>query len=324
MEQPHIQNHNGTGSEVSRDAHAVSASFDVPILFIVFNRPDTTRLVFEEIKKIRPTQVYIAGDAAREHKTGENEAVEQVREFLRVSIDWPCDVKTLYHEQNVGCRKAVSSAVTWFFEHVDEGIILEDDCVPDQTFFSFCKTMLETYRNDERIMHIGGSNFQQGKKRGDASYYFSRYNHIWGWATWRRAWNQYDVDMKDYPEFVESQKIKTIWPKKSIQNIWLKKFESVYDKKIDTWDYQWTYAIWKHDGICILPNQNLVSNIGFGSGATHTKRKDIYADMPRASMPTIVHPNTVEIHTQADEFYNKHFLFFYRVINKLKAYLLKA
>lgn len=300
----------------------IEKQFDVPILLVIFNRPDTTAIVFNEIKKIRPKHLYIAGDAAREDKKEEQGAVKQVRDYIKESVDWPCVVKTLYHEKNVGCRTAVSSAVTWFFDNVEEGIILEDDCVPNPTFFDFCKLMLEKYRDDERIMHIGGSNFQQGKKRGNASYYFSRYNHIWGWATWRRAWKHYDVDMKDYPEFMKSEKIKEIWPKKTIQNIWLKKFESVYEKRLDTWDYQWTYAIWKRSGVCILPNRNLVSNIGFGAGATHTKRKDIYADMPRYSLKEILHPESIEINTKADEYYNKHFLLFYRILNKLKAYLL--
>lgn len=297
---------------------------NTPILFIIFNRLDTTQVVFNEIKKIKPAKLYIASDAARDTKPKEKETVAQVRAWVESHIDWPCEVQKLYHETNKGCRNAVSSAITWFFEHVEEGIILEDDCVPDQTFFSFCETMLETYRNDERIMHIGGSNFQQGKKRGEASYYFSRYNHIWGWATWRRAWKHYDVDMKDYPAFLASGKIKEIWSSPFIQKVWLKKFDSVYENRVDTWDYQWTYAIWKQGGWCILPNMNLVSNIGFGAEATHTKRKDIYANMMRGKVTDITHPKTFELAHEADEFYNKHFYLRNRIINKIKAYLTRS
>lgn len=296
-------------------------NFNTPILLMIFNRPDTTAKVLDEIKKIKPRQLFVAADAARTGRDEEAALVEQTKMLVENMVDWDCEVKTLYREKNLGCKQAVSSAITWFFESVEQGIILEDDCVPDQSFFMYCQELLETYKDDPSVMHIGGSNFQHSKKRGDASYYFSAYNHIWGWATWKRAWDKYDVDIADFPEFVEKEKIKTIWDKTYIQNIWLKKFASVFEKKVDTWDYQWTYAIWNNGGTCIIPNTNLITNIGFGEDATHTKRKDMYANMKRSSIGEIVHPKNIEINKIADEFYNKRLTLKYRIINKLKAYL---
>jgi len=297
--------------------------FNTPILLMIFNRPDTTARVLDAIKYAQPKQLFVACDAPREYKDGEAEKVAETKALIKSMIDWECDVQTLYRDKNLGCKKAVSSAIDWFFEHVEQGIILEDDCVPDKTFFNYAEELLKKYKDDELVMHIGGSNFQHGKIRGDASYYFSRYNHIWGWATWRRAWEHYDVAIPDFPQFVKDKKINEIWDKKYIQDIWLDKFESVYEKKVDTWDYQWTYAIWKNNGLSIIPNKNLITNIGFGEDATHTKRKDMYAEMELQSMKELIHPKTKEIHTKADAFYNKRLTLTYRIINKLKAYLWK-
>lgn len=296
-------------------------NFNTPILLMIFNRPDTTAKVFDEIKKIKPKQLFVAADAARVDNAEDIALVEQTKMLVENMVDWDCEVITLYREKNLGCKRAVSSATTWFFEHVEQGIILEDDCVPDQSFFMYCQELLEMYKDDSSVMHIGGSNFQHGKKRGDASYYFSAYNHIWGWATWKRAWDKYDVNIADFPKFVEQEKIKTIWNKTYIQNIWLKKFASVFEKKVDTWDYQWTYTIWNNGGRCIIPNTNLITNIGFGEDATHTKRKDMYANMKRNLIGKIIHPENTEINKIADEFYNKRLTLRYRIINKLKAYL---
>lgn len=172
-------------------------SFTTPILFLIFNRPETTERVFQQIRKIQPRQLFVSADGPRPTKIGEQETCEQVQKIIQ-KIDWKCDLKTNYSEKNLGCRVAVSSGINWFFNHVYEGIILEDDCVPDISFFHFCETMLEYYRNDERIMHIGGFNYQDGIIRGSGSYYFSQLSHIWGWATWKRAWDKYDVNVSTY------------------------------------------------------------------------------------------------------------------------------
>lgn len=171
-----------------------------PVLFLIFNRPDTTRKVFAEIRRAKPARLYIAADGPRKERTTDIALCEQTRDIIN-EIDWPCQSYTLYRKENLGCKLAVSSAINWFFEREESGIILEDDCLPHPTFFKFCEIMLERYKDDTRVMHIGGSNFQEGMIRGDGDYYYSKWTPVWGWASWRRAWKNYDVNMVKWIEF---------------------------------------------------------------------------------------------------------------------------
>jgi hypothetical protein len=164
---------------------------------MIFRRPDFTSRVFEQIRNVRPARLYIAADGPRSGREGEQQLCIETRAIIE-QIDWDCELKTLFREKNLGCKMAISSAIDWFFEQEEEGIILEDDCLPNQSFFRFCDTMLEKYRNDDRIRHISGCNLQHGKKWGTASYYFSNLTHAWGWANWRRVWKDYDRDLKLY------------------------------------------------------------------------------------------------------------------------------
>lgn len=245
-------------------------SLNVAVLFLVFNRLDTTKQVFQAIRQAKPPKLYIAADGAREDKQGEGEKVQAVRDYILENIDWECEVNNLFREQNLGCKYAVSSAIDWFFEHEEQGIILEDDCLPSQSFFWFCEEMLEQYKDDMRVWHVSGDNFQGGLVRGDGDYYFSKYNHIWGWATWSDRWKHYDVEMKTYQLFNSSNQILNIFNNKRTQKYWTYIFLNVSNGKIDTWDYQWTYVVLANSGLSILPNKNLISNIGFGPDATHT------------------------------------------------------
>lgn len=240
-----------------------------PILFIIFNRPDTTRRVFEAIRQARPSKLFISADGPRAHKAGESEKCAVTRAIVE-NIDWPCEVKRNYSEKNLGCKIGVSSAINWFFENVEEGIILEDDCLPNQSFFSFADAMLQRYRENEQVMLVRGTNLQFGKSIGDGSYYFSKSPHIWGWATWKRAWKKYDIEMSDLDAFVSSEKIYEIFSDKKIANFWISIFKHVRDGKIDTWDTQWAYTVIKSEGLAVVPNVNLIENIGIGSDATHT------------------------------------------------------
>ena len=245
------------------------------VLLVIFNRPETTRQVFQSIRAARPTRLYIAADGPRKDKPGEREKCEECKSIVS-EVDWECDVKTLFREENLNCGRGPSSAFSWFFENEEEGIILEDDCLPSQSFFWFCQELLERYRHDNRIMHIGGNNFLNGwQKDSDYSYYFSQSGHIWGWATWRRAWLKFDYDITLY------QKLKK---KNYFTNFFLNQLEKIYrlrkfDKTIsgghvDWWDYQWDFARYVHSGLAIVPENNLVRNIGFGDGATHTQNGD--------------------------------------------------
>ena len=167
-------------------------AFDVPILFIVFNRPDTTAIVFQKIREIKPRKLFLAADGPRPSREGEKERCDAVRKIITEGVDWDCDVQLKFSDINLGCGRAESSAMLWFFESVGEGIVIEDDTLPDTSFFYFCKELLAYYRNDETVRMIGGNNFQGGKKRGDGSYYFSKLTHSWGYASWWRAWKDYD------------------------------------------------------------------------------------------------------------------------------------
>lgn len=275
--------------------------FQTPVLFIIFNRPDTTSRVFERIRGIKPTRLYVAADGPRASRAGEEHLCAQARSIVE-QVDWPCEVKTKFEPTNLGCRRAVSAAIDWFFGAVEEGIILEDDCLPEPDFFAFCAELLNRYRNDPRVMHIGGNNFQKGNKRGESDYYFSVYSHIWGWATWRRAWHLYDVSMRDYSKPGVKKMLQAINPNGHFNAVWAELFERTYQQQIDTWDHQWTYAIWKNHGLAVIPQSNLVMNIGFGMDATHTHSKSWMANLATHPLRIQRHPAALVADQSADFF----------------------
>lgn len=174
--------------------------FDTPILLIIFKRPDTTQIVFDQLRKVKPKTLYVFADGPRKNRIGEEEKCKLAREIIE-SVDWECNIKKNYNEENLGCKKAVSNAITWFFENEEQGIILEDDVVPNKSFFNFTSSLLEHYRYNSKVMYISGNNFLGNKTNVNGSYYFSIYPHIWGWATWRRAWKLFDRDIKDFPAY---------------------------------------------------------------------------------------------------------------------------
>ena len=277
-----------------------------PVLLLIFNRPDTTRRVVEALRQARPEKLYIAADGPRPDRTGEKELCAQAR-AIALNATGDCRVRKLFRRSNLGCKRAVSSAISWFFTNEPEGIILEDDCLPGESFFRFCETLLSRYRTDQRIMHISGNNFQQGKPRGSASYYFSRYSHVWGWASWRRAWRHYDVRMTSLPEFLRTNQLRSIFPAARVQRYWREKLRATHDGRIDTWDYQWAYAVWSQNGLSVLPNVNLVRNIGYGARATHTSGTDqLVASMKSGEIDRIIHPGFVLPDADADAYTFQH------------------
>jgi hypothetical protein len=248
---------------------------------------------------MQPKTLFIAADGPKNNsdlvKCG------QVREIFR-KIDWDCKIFRNFSDVNLGCKIRVSSAIDWFFQSVDRGIIIEDDCLPNQSFFRFSEILLEKYNNDEKVMMISGNNFHQGKIYGDGSYFFSKYPHIWGWASWKRAWAKYDVNIKTFSDFKKQNTMENILKDRRSRAFWMKNFEGVYRNKIDTWDYQWTYAIFRLGGFCITPNVNLVSNIGFRSDATHTVSPNEFSDTPSPEILHIKHPTQINIDEEADIF----------------------
>lgn len=272
------------------------------VLFLVFNRPDTSAQAFEAIRKAKPSRLYVAADGPRVGRTGEADRVAEVRE-IATRVDWPCELKTLFRHSNLGCKSAVSSAITWFFEHEEKGIILEDDCLPHPDFFRFCDELLNRYANDEHIAVITGNNFQNGQKRGKASYYFSKYNHCWGWATWRRAWQHYQGDLPFWPEWQSSSEWRRLTPDKTERRYWSRIFDQVRAGEIDSWAYPWTASVWFKQGLTVTPNVNLVSNIGFGPDSTHTASADSpLAGMTTAALGQITHPRSLVQDVEADRY----------------------
>lgn len=297
-------------------------AFSTPILFIIFNRPDTTRQVFEAIRKIKPTKLYIAADGQRLNKAGEAELCEETRKITE-NIDWECEVFRKHSDKNLGCKFNMSGAIDWFFENEEEGIILEDDCLPNDSFFNFCQELLEKYRNTDKVKMISGNNFQFGNKYGEASYYFSNFPNIWGWATWRRSWQEYDMDMKSYPEFKKNKEIENIFTDKKIQRFMIGLFDKLYKNEMNTWAGRWVYSIYNSKGVSISPNINLVSNIGFSENATNTKTDKLLENIKTEKLEMIVHVKEVAVNKEADEnlFYTIYYRsFFDKVRDRIKLY----
>lgn len=277
---------------------------NTPILFLIFKRPDVTAQVLAAIRQAQPSKLYIAADGARPDKEGEAEKVAQTRELVLNGIDWPCEVKTLLRETNLGCRTAVSSAIDWFFEQEAEGIILEDDCLPDQSFFRFCEELLDYYRHDTRIMAISGNNFQQGQQRGKYSYYFSQHAYLWGWAGWRRAWCKYHSSLSHFDEILAERAYQWFTDTPLVNKRRKQHFCDAYSRKIDSWGYLWQFTVFVNHGLVIVPQVNVVQNIGFGEEATHTLGSGKKFSITRTSIIfPLSHPPYMCLHKEADQFF---------------------
>lgn len=280
-----------------------ATAITTPVALMVFNRPEHTSLVFQSVREARPARLLLVADGPRPGRGGEAELCAQVRRIVG-EVDWPCQVSTCFSEVNLGCGLRMATGLDWIFDQVEEAIILEDDCVPHPTFFRYCQELLERYRDDARVMHIAGNNSGIAGSSSEFSYYFSRYTHCWGWATWRRAWRCYDFDVAQLDEAVAGARLDGIFARSNDLKGWLELFRQVHgDRAKHTWDYQWTFACWINGGLSILPNQNLISNVGFGPDATHTKDSDSsFACLPVGAMEfPLRHPGVVERDVEADE-----------------------
>ena len=298
---------------------------NTPVAFIVFNRPELTRRVFAEIAKAKPPILLIIGDGPRLNREGEADKVRITREIVG-EIDWECEVFTNFSEVNLGCKNRVSSGIDWVFSKVTEAIFLEDDCLPESSFFRYCEEMLNHYRNDLRIGMISGDNFLGGKLIVNESCYYSRYFHIWGWATWRDRWcDSYDVAMSDWPQIRDNSLLTQDAGYRASDRYWKEVFNRVHLGAIDTWDYQWTWANWKNHRVSVLPKTNLISNIGFGYEATHTRRLGPLANLPTTPMSfPLIHPSQFEINDLADKITESEqytINLFRRVLKKFREYI---
>lgn len=291
-------------------------SISAPVIFLIYRRPDLTARVFAKIREAQPKQLFVVADGAK--NADEQTKCEQARAVIE-QVDWDCEVHKNYADHNMGCRDRIASGVGWAFSQVESAIILEDDCLPNSSFFPFCEELLEKYKDDERIMTISGNNFQNGISRTNYTYYFSKYNHCWGWATWRRAWQYWDDDPQKWTEFRELGLFRSLHQNPKELNYWTQIMDEIfYYKHPNTWDYQWTFACWAQNGLTVLPNVNLVANIGFSKGATHITNLGKLANLPTHEIEHIKHPQFVQVSYDADRYtFQKIFSAKMKIIDRL-------
>jgi hypothetical protein len=277
----------------------IDQSFNTPVVFIIFNRPESTLKVFEQISRIKPSNLFVIADGPRPNKINDINDCELTRKVID-NVDWPCNIYKNYSDINLGCGKRVTSGLDWVFENVESAIILEDDCLPHNDFFIFCETLLKKYENNDNIFSICGSNFLKGKYVNHSSYYYSSHFHVWGWATWKRAWKLNDFEASGMSIDNLKYKLNTKFKTKAELKFYKKMFFDMKNKNVDTWDYQWFFTHIYFDGLTIIPNYNLISNIG--PNGAHFKNDNLN---PRINLPThsilpIKYPNSITIDIKAD------------------------
>lgn len=273
--------------------------FTTPVVLVLFNRPAHVRRSIERIRAVRPTRLLLVGDGPRD---ADDALLCEEARAIALDIDWTCDVSTEFSASNLGCRKRVTSGLSWAFSQCEEVIVLEDDCIADPSFFEFCRALLERYRDEPRVMAISGNNFQGGAPRGHASYFLSKYFHIWGWASWRRAWECYEPNVESYPEARHSEKFLALFDSALERELWSAVFERCFRQELDTWDYQWLYSCWMRGGLCVQPAVNLVTNIGCDpelSKLPHGRRVDA---VEARTLTELVHLEELERNVEADRY----------------------
>jgi hypothetical protein len=278
-----------------------------PVAFLVFNRPDETRKVFEAIRKARPEHLLIVADGPRPAKGQAEAALCAEVKKIAESVDWPCTVLKNYADKNMGCKMRIYTGLDWVFGQVERAIILEDDCVPDPTFFPFCEELLEKYADDERVMHISGTSFHKDNPhlKREYSYYSSIYQNQIGWATWRRAWRLYDVNIRSWPILKKSRALLPVFKDDAAYERFALVWDKYYRQEINSWDSQWTFACLSHGGLALTPTRNLITNIGATSGI-HFDPKKIYhlCDLPLEPMGfPLSHPPTLDVDREADRYF---------------------
>lgn len=271
------------------------------VLLLAFNRPDSTALVFEAIRAARPPRLYVSVDGPRVGRSEDTIRCAKVRSIAS-DVDWPCELHTHFLEENLGCRAAVGRGLDWFFENEPEGVILEDDVLPEPGFFDFCDELLEKYRNDDAVAAISGSNFIASDYKPQASYFFSRYTHVWGWATWRRAWLAHDQAMSAWPAWRDAGGLEDIFASGFARRYWREQFDAVHERRLGSWAFPWLFTCWSRRVLAAMPAENQTTNLGFGRDATHTNRTPRFVRRSPArtlSMP-LRHPPAIARDTIAD------------------------
>lgn len=291
------------------------------VAFIVFNRPEVTRRVWAAIREARPPKLFVIADGPRAERPGEAKKCAEVRAVIEAGVDWPCEVRRDYAEVNLGCGRRVASGLDWVFEQVEEAIILEDDCLPDASFFPFCEELLERYRDDGRVAHISGSLNHWSEIRRSSSYVFSRYGSVWGWATWRRAWRANDLFLKEWPDLKAAEilrktgmRAREVAKREAI-------LEALHGGDLHTWDYQWSVAKWSRGWLSVLPVKGLVENIGMNDHGTHPPEADWSSPgLGRMRFP-LAHPDIVKTDERFDSMWADRFApsFMRRAFNRCRS-----
>ena len=275
-----------------------------PVLLLTFNRPNLTAQVLDAVREARPRRLFVASDGPRPNAPSDEASVQSTRALIDEAVNWPCEVLTRYLDINQGCRAGVASAVTWFFEHVEEGIILEDDCVPHLDFFCYCRALLDRYRYESQVMAIAGDNSAalEASEQG-ASYAFVSQPLVWGWATWRRAWEHYDDSLEGWRSIRSDRSAqRRIWPD-PVERRWQSRNldRLLFSNRPDSWAYRWAFSVASRGGLCAVPAVNLVRNVGFGPEGTHTRDpKNSRANRPTSSILPLIHPNRIKRDEQAE------------------------
>ena len=266
-----------------------------PVLLMAFRRPDTTKQVLDAIRTAAPGRMFVFCDGPDHNNQGEAERVAATRALIEREIDWPCKIERRYSEIHQGCKMGPAGAITWFFEHVERGIILEDDCVAHPDFFPYCRELLERYNNNSRVWCISGDNSPVVKLTGDWSYGFIHTPLIWGWASWRRAWANYDIQMNTWNEIKTTPLLNDIFPDPREREFYQGIFKQVSENGLDAWDYQFVCASILNDALCVIPARNLISNIGHGEFASHTTGPSHRANAPTYPILPLNHPPLVQL-----------------------------
>lgn len=295
-----------------------------PVVLIIFNRPQHTEKVFEVIRQVQPSQLLVIADGPRPNRPEDKEKCASARAIID-RVDWECQVLKNYSDINLGCDPRIIDGLNWVFDTVEEAIILEDDCIPHPTFLTYCEELLDRYRHDKRVMNISGQNVLFGRKRTEYSYYYSRFTLCWGWATWRRSWQYFDVDLKLWPEVRDRRFMKDILEDPYAVKVWERTAQMLYDGRLTGWDFKWMLSCWLQNGLCIISDRNLVTNIGYGAEATHIHdEKDPYIKMTIEAMDfPLKHPPFILRDLEADKFTQRTLFdydpnIFKKVKNKIK------
>lgn len=259
----------------------MSAKLSTPVAFIVFNRPDLTARVFETIRQAKPSKLFVIADGPRAHVSGEAAKCEEVR-HIATQVDWPCQVQVNFSDENLGCYDRVHSGLNWVFEQCEEAIILEDDCLPARDFFPFCEALLERYRDDDRIGMISGSAFGADAVANNASYYFTHYPTIWGWACWKRVWTGHENALSHFDEALEQRIFEDVLADPKVAQYWTSKIATKLKEGPFPWDLRLAFSTLTNNRVCAHPAVNLISNIG----VTQPGAANSVSDHPFSAMPT--------------------------------------